>query len=180
MQDYITLFTTFFRLGAFTFGGGYAMLPMIQKEIVEHHKWASETEIMDYYAVAQCTPGVIAVNIATFIGYQRKKVLGAIIATIGVVLPSLLIILFIASLLQNFAQYAIVQHALAGIQIAVCVLVCNAIYQFIKNGICDTFGLLLFITVLLISYFTSISTVCIIIGAGICGLVMYRFRKDHE
>ena len=177
MSEYLTLFTTFFKLGGFTFGGGYAMLPLIQKEIVEKHKWASEEEIMDYYAVAQCTPGVIAVNVATFVGFYRKGILGAIIATFGVIFPSLIIIMLIASLLQNFAQYPIVQHALAGIQIAVCVLVFQAIIKLAKNGIRDQFGWCVFGAVLLLSYFTSVSTVMIVVLAGISGIVMVKLRK---
>lgn len=123
MKEYIELFSTFAKIGTFTFGGGYAMLPLIQKEVVEKKKWASEEEIMDYYAVGQCTPGIIAVNTATFIGYYQKGILGGIVATLGIVFPSIVIILFIAGFLQNFSDLAVVQHALAGIRVAVCVLV---------------------------------------------------------
>ena len=117
MNIYLDLFCTFARIGAFTFGGGYAMLPLIQREVVEKKHWASEDEVMDYYAVGQCTPGVIAVNTATFIGYYQKGILGGICATLGVVTPSVIIILIIANLLTAFSSYPIVQHALGGIRI---------------------------------------------------------------
>ena len=106
MKTLIDLFFTFCRIGGLTFGGGYAMLPMIQKEIVEEKKWATEEEVLDYYAVGQCTPGIIAVNTATFIGYKVQGIIGAIVATLGVVFPSLIIITIIAALLKNFASYA--------------------------------------------------------------------------
>lgn len=180
MSDYLILFTTFFRIGAFTFGGGYAMLPLIQKEVVERHKWATKEEILDYYAVGQCTPGVIAVNVATFIGYYEKGILGAIIATAGVVSPSLIIIMLIASLLQSFAHYPVVQHALAGIQIAVCILMLNAILTLSKNGIRDFYSLLIFLIVLLLAFFSNFSTVILIVLASISGIVIKKLKKGMK
>ena len=108
MKELFDLFWTFCKIGALTFGGGYAMLPLIQREIVENKKWSTEKEILDYYAVGQCTPGVIAVNTATFIGYKLKGIIGGIVATLGVIFPSIVIILIIATFLQNFADLAIV------------------------------------------------------------------------
>ena len=116
------LYWAWFRMGLFTFGGGYAMLPMIQKEVIDRYHWADEEEVLDYYAVGQCTPGAIAVNTATFIGYKVVGTAGGIISTLGVITPSLLIISVIASLLNHFADYPVVRHALAGIRVAVCVL----------------------------------------------------------
>ena len=115
----LDLFCAFFRIGLFTFGGGYAMLPLLQREIVEKKKWATEEEMLDYFAVGQCTPGVIAVNTATFVGFKEKKLSGAIFATLGIVSPSLVIITVIAALLSNFAHIAAVQNAFAGIRVAV-------------------------------------------------------------
>ena len=114
MKELFDLFWTFCKIGALTFGGGYAMLPLIQREIVENKKWSTEKEILDYYAVGQCTPGVIAVNTATFIGYKLRGIIGGIVATLGVIFPSIVIILIIATFLQNFADLAIVQSAFAG------------------------------------------------------------------
>ena len=104
MKELLSMFWVFARMGAVTFGGGYAMLPIIQREIVEKRKWATEEEVMDYYAIGQCTPGIIAVNTSTFIGYKRAGVLGGIFATLGFVAPSLVIITIIAACLQNFAD----------------------------------------------------------------------------
>ena len=122
MKELFDLFWTFCKIGALTFGGGYAMLPLIQREIVENKKWSTEKEILDYYAVGQCTPGVIAVNTATFIGYKLRGIIGGIVATLGVIFPSIVIILIIATFLQNFADLAIVQSAFAGIRVAVVAL----------------------------------------------------------
>ena len=127
MSKLIDLFLTFARIGAFTFGGGYAMLPMLQKEVVEKRKWATEQQLADYYAIGQCTPGVIAVNTATFIGYSEAGVIGAIFATLGVVFPSVVIISIIAAFLMNFTQYKIVQYAFSGIRVCVCVLIFDAV-----------------------------------------------------
>ena len=144
MKEYWELFYSFAKIGAFTFGGGYAMLPLIQREVVEKKHWATEEEIMDYYAVGQCTPGIIAVNTATFIGYYKKGIIGGIFATLGVIFPSIVIILLIASLLQNFSDLAIVQHALGGIRVAVCVLVLNAVIKLFKSGVKDFTSTLIF------------------------------------
>ena len=113
MKELADLFLSFCRIGGFTFGGGYAMLPMIQKEIVEQRKWATEEEVMDYFAIGQCTPGVIAVNTATFIGYKRKGVLGGIVATAGVIFPSIIIVTIIAAFLNNFAEIAVLKNTKA-------------------------------------------------------------------
>ena len=133
MKELFDLFWTFCKIGALTFGGGYAMLPLIQREIVENKKWSTEKEILDYYAVGQCTPGVIAVNTATFIGYKLKGIIGGIIATLGVVFPSLIIILIIAAFLQNFADLAIVQSAFAGIRVAVVALIITTVVKLLKS-----------------------------------------------
>ena len=129
MKELFDLFWTFCKIGALTFGGGYAMLPLIQREIVENKKWSTEKEILDYYAVGQCTPGVIAVNTATFIGFKLKGIVGGIVATLGVIFPSLIIILIIASFLQSFADLSIVQSAFAGIRVAVVALIITTVIK---------------------------------------------------
>lgn len=102
MKDYLELFLTFAKIGVTTFGGGYAMLPILQREVVEDKKWVSNEEIVDYFAIGQCTPGIIAVNVATFVGKKRKGIAGGILATLGVVFPSLIIITVIAAVISNF------------------------------------------------------------------------------
>ncbi len=185
MNDYIDLFWTFCRIGGLTFGGGYAMLPMLQKEVVETKKWATEEEVMDYYAVGQCTPGVIAVNTATFIGYKHHGILGAIVATAGVVFPSLVIIMILAAFLQTFAEFAIVQHAFNGIRVTVCVLVLNAVIKLWKGSVIDKVCLSIVILTIIIGVLGSlgliinISPVFIVIAAAIVGLIV-KGRKGEN
>lgn len=128
------LFVSFVLIGTMTFGGGYAMLPMLTREIVDKHGWATHEELLDYFAIGQCTPGVIAVNTATFIGYRRKGALGAAVATIGVALPSLIIIVIIASFLNNFMHIAWIAHAFAGVRIAVCALIASTVWGLCKRN----------------------------------------------
>lgn len=164
------LFFTFARIGGFTFGGGYAMLPMIQNEVVERKKWASEEEVMNYYAVGQSTPGVIAVNTATFIGYKQAGVWGAIFATLGVIAPSFFIITVIAAFIRNFLEYEAVAHALAGINVAVAVLVISAVINLWKKGVKNLFGICMFAIGFAISVFTNWSPIVVVVLAIISGI----------
>ena len=165
----LDLFCAFFRIGLFTFGGGYAMLPLLQREIVEKKKWATEEEMLDYFAVGQCTPGVIAVNTATFVGFKEKKLSGAIFATLGIVSPSLVIITVIAALLS----IAAVQNAFAGIRVAVCVLIFNSIVKLWKKSVVDKLTLGVFIAVFLGSVLLShVSPVVFIVAAAVLGIVV--------
>lgn len=176
MKELFDLFSTFCRIGGLTFGGGYAMLPMLQKEVVENRKWATEQEVLDYYAVGQCTPGVIAVNTATFIGYKTNGVMGAIAATTGVVFPSLIIIMVIAAFIQNFADLAVVQYAFSGIRVAVAVLVVNAIIKLWKAGIKDIIGTIIFIVTFIVSVAFNLSPVYVVIGGIFVGIFAKRER----
>lgn len=171
MNELFDLFLTFCRIGGLTFGGGYAMLPMIQKEIVEKKKWATEDEVVDYYAVGQCTPGVIAVNTATFIGYKVKGILGGIVATLGVIFPSLIIIMVIASVLQNFAQFEIVKHAFAGIRVAVVALIISSVIKLWKSSVKDYIGIALALVAFFLGAIIKISPIYIVIGAAIVGIL---------
>ncbi|MBQ3460787.1 MAG: chromate transporter [Solobacterium sp.] len=180
MKEYWDLFVSWFKMGLFTFGGGYAMLPMIQKEVIEKHGWATEDEVMDYYAIGQCTPGIIAVNAATFIGYKIKGVTGGIVATFGVVAPSLIIISLISTLITNFSELEIVQQALRGIQVAVCVLMFVAVEKLFKKGVKDMPSGLIFVVALLLSLFTNLSTVILVILAGLAGYVTFTLRNRKE
>ena len=156
------------------------MLPMLEKEVVDKKHWATLEEIMDYYAVGQCTPGVIFVNTATFIGYYQKGVLGGIVATLGVVSPSIVIILSIAGLLKNFQEIEIVQHALHGIRIAVCVLIFNATLKLYKTGVKDLFGILLFLVALVLTYLSIVPTIVIIIISALLGITMKAIKTKKE
>lgn len=168
------LYVAWFKMGLFTFGGGYAMLPMIQREVIEKYHWATEDEIMDYYAIGQCTPGVIAVNTATFVGYYQKGVIGGIVATLGVVSPSLVIISLIAGLITNFSDLLVVQYALNGIRVAVCMLMINAIIKLGKSSLKNAVGYGIFAVALVLSLFTDLSTVLLVIMAGVAGVVFSR------
>ena len=171
------LFFTFFRIGGLTFGGGYAMLPMLQNELVEKRKWTTEEELLDYYAVGQCTPGVIAVNTATFIGQKIKGFWGAVFATAGVVFPSLIIISIIAGFIQNFSHLEWVQHAFAGIRVAVAVLVVNAVLKLWKSGIKDILGIIIFIVTLVVSAVFSLSPVFVVIAAILVGILAGQVKS---
>lgn len=177
MKVLVQLFVAWFKMGLFTFGGGYAMLPMIQREVIEKYHWATEDEIMDYYAIGQCTPGIIAVNTATFVGYYQKGIIGGIVATLGVVSPSLIIISLIAGVITNFSEIAIVQHALAGIQVAVCLLMINAITKLWKSGIKNNIGLIIFAVAFILSVFTNISTVWLVLASGAAGVALCRMGR---
>ena len=180
MKELFDLFWTFCKIGALTFGGGYAMLPLIQREIVENKKWSTEKEILDYYAVGQCTPGVIAVNTATFIGYKLRGIIGGIVATLGVIFPSIVIILIIATFLQNFADLAIVQSAFAGIRVAVVALIITTVVKLIKSSIKDYLGVIIAIIAFVISAFMGLSPVYVVIAAALTGFISKGLRGDKK
>ena len=135
MNIYLDLFLTFARIGGLTFGGGMAMLPILQREVVEKKGWATDDELTDYYAIGQCTPGIIAVNTATFIGYKHKGIWGGICATLGVVFPSLIIITLLAAFLSSFADIPVVQHALAGVNACVVALIATSVIKLGKSSL---------------------------------------------
>lgn len=157
------------------------MLSLIQKEVVENKKWATDEEVLDYYAVSQCTPGVIAVNTATFVGYKKARTPGAIAATCGVVLPSLIIITVIAAVLQNFMQYEITQHIFAGIRVAVAVLIVNAVFTMGKKAVVDKLCTVIAVLSFIVSVvFSSVSPVFIVLAAALVGLVTMKKRGDGK
>ena len=174
----LDLYLTFFKIGATTIGGGYAMLPVLQDEIVAKRGWATESEIMDYYAIGQCTPGIIAVNTSTFIGYRKAGIFGSILATLGFVTPSIIIITIIAFFLQNFAEYPVVQHAFNGIRACVCVLILDAVIKLGKKALKDYRCVLIFLAVLVAAMFTPVSPVIFVILAGVAGVILMPRKKE--
>ena len=174
MKILLELFIAFARVGVMTFGGGYAMLPIIEREIVDKRHWAELDEIMDYYAVGQCTPGVIAVNTATFIGYKVAGTVGGIIATLGVVFPSLVIITLIAGILTNFADIPAVKSAFSAVRVCVCVLIFNAVLKLWKGAVKDRGALVLFLAVFVLSVFFDISPVLFVLFCAAAGIVLAR------
>ncbi len=165
------LFTMFVKIGSMMIGGGYSMLPLLVRELVERNKVITEDELTDYMAVAQCTPGVIAINTATFVGYKVRRIIGAIVASLGVILVPMILIIVIAAVLQNFASYPIVQHVFAGIRIAVCALITAAVYKLFKKTVVNPTGFILFLLAFLFVAVGGVSPVFIVLGAGIVGLV---------
>jgi len=166
------LFITFAKIGVMTFGGGMAMLPILQREVVDNKGWATEEELVDYYAISQCTPGIIAVNTATFIGRKQKGTLGGITATLGVVFPSLVIITLLAGLIENFSHLAWVENAFAGIQVCVCVLIANAVVKLGKKSVIDKRTAGIFLVVLLGGVFVNVSPVWFVLAAAAAGIAL--------
>lgn len=175
MKLLFDLFFTFAKVGVMTFGGGYAMLPILQREVVEKKKYVTEEDLTDYFAIGQCTPGVIAVNTATFAGYKVKGVLGGIFATLGVVFPSIVIIAALAGVLGLFSDLAVVQNAFAGIRVCVCVLIFNAICKLWKKSVCDVLTLFVFLAVTLLSFFLDVSPIWFVLASALLGLTVRGF-----
>ena len=172
MNILVDLFVTFAKVGVMTFGGGYAMLPILQREVVDNKGWATEEELMDYFAIGQCTPGIIAVNTATFIGQKCRGTIGGILATLGVVFPSLIIISLLAGVITAFSHLAWVRHAFGGIRICVCVLILNAVVKLYKKAVVDKATLAIFVVVALGSYFSALSPVVFVLLAAATGLAL--------
>ena len=186
MPILIDLFLTFARIGVCTFGGGYAMLPILQRELVENKKWSTEGELADYYAVGQCTPGIIAVNTSTFVGRSQGGVAGGIVATLGLVFPSLVIIMVIAAFLQNFMHLDFVVHAFNGVRAGVVALILSSVIKLFKNAVIDWPTRIIYALVLALAGYSTFfslpqgalgqvlgvvtSPVFLVIAAGVAGL----------
>ena len=172
MKELWDLYITYAKIGLMTFGGGMTMLPILQREVVDHKGWATEEELMDYYAIAQCTPGIIAVNTATFIGHKRKGMIGGILATLGVVTPSLIIITLLAEIIRQFSHLAVVENAFAGIQVCLCVLIFNAVMKLMRKAVIDKPTAVIYILVLLGSVFLKLSPIWFVLLAGLAGVLL--------
>jgi len=182
MNEYPEIFLTFLKMGCFAFGGGYAMVPLVERELVKKRGWTNMDEVIEWYTIAQITPGIIAVNLSTFIGYKRKGIPGGILATIGFVLPGVLIIIVAALLLSNFADNAIVKHAFAGIRIAVGALILDTVIKLLKGFIKEIKTLAVYFIVLLVLLIPIIpgllkSPVLLVLASGLAGLFIYRQKK---
>ena len=188
MKELLDLFFTFLKIGAVSFGGGYAMLPMLTREFCDKRDWVSDTELNDYFAIGQVTPGIIAVNVATFIGNKRRGIVGGIVATIGLVTAPVIIITLIAALLTNFADIEIVKHAFAGIRVCVCVLILSAILRLWKKSVPDIPALIICILLFVLSAFGKhipvigafISPVWLVLIAAITGIIIQSVRSSKE
>lgn len=175
---YIQLFVVFFRVGLFTIGGGYAMLPMLRKECVEKYGWATDDEMLDYFAIGQSTPGIIAVNTSTFIGYKKAGIIGALFSTIGMVTPSWIIIISIARLFEEFQDNIYVQNAFLGIRVVVVVLILNAVVRMGKKSIKTTIQFVIMLLAFAIVAFTSLSPIVIVLTSGFLGIMIQLAKGE--
>lgn len=167
----VSILFTFIKVGACTFGGGYAMFPILQREVIKKKGWSTDEEIMDYYVVGQCTPGVIAVNVATFIGQKKAGIIGGITATLGLIFPSYLIICIIASLLREFSKISYVQNAFAGVRIAVCAMVIHTVIGMIKKSVKTALTFFILIGTFAAVALFEVSPVIIILSVAAIGLI---------
>ena len=182
MKECWELFWAFAKVGAMTFGGGYAMLPILQREVVEKRGWVTEEDLMDYFAIGQCTPGIIAVNTATFVGEKRKGIAGGIAATLGVVFPSLVIISILAGIITSVADFAWVQNAFAGIRACVCVQIFNAVVKLLKKAVIDKWTAALFAAVFILGMVLDVSPVVFVLLSGAAGIALQslKWKKGGE
>ncbi len=180
MKALFNLFLVFAKIGVMTFGGGYAMLPFLQRELVEKRSWITESELADYFAIGQCTPGIIAVNTATFVGHKLRGVWGGLFATFGIVFPSLVIIIVLAACISNFSDLEVVQNAFGGIRACVCALILNVVIKLWKSAIVSKFAIVIFIFVFTLAIFTDISSALLVIAAGILSMVFYLVQRRRD
>ncbi|MDO4516408.1 MAG: chromate transporter [Bacillota bacterium] len=174
------LFLTFARISASCFGGGYAMLPFFQQELVEKRGWLTDEELLDLHAIAQCTPGVISVNTATFCGYRTRGVSGALAATAGLLTPPILIVLVISAFFWTFADNPMVRHALTGIRACVCALIINSTVKLYKKAVLDGLTFLVFLIIFVLAAFVGLSPALLVIGAAVAGLVYAAIRREGK
>lgn len=171
MKKLFELFFVFAKIGISTFGGGYAILPILERELVEKRKWTTTEEIADYYAVGQCTPGVISVNTATLIGYKQKGVIGGIVATLGIIFPSILIISLIANFIETYKSLDFIQNAFNGITVCVGALIISAVFKLWKSSISDKITLFIFIITFTVSIIFDFSPLILLLFAGLIGII---------
>jgi chromate transporter len=180
MKDYLDLIWTFIRIGASTFGGGYAMIPVLERELIQGKGWITMDEVMDYYTIAQITPGIVAVNVSTFVGYKQKGYFGGIIATLGFVLPGIILMSFISVFISRFADYPVVQHVFAGIRVAVGALILNTVLKLVKGFFNNYKSIAFFIIAFALSALLHTSPVYIILGAGLLGWLLYKPKNQPK
>ena len=171
-KELLTIYALFFKMGGVTFGGGYAMLPILRREIVEKYGWLTEEQVMDFYAISQGLPGIIAINVSVFIGYSRQKTLGAVSAALGMVSPCIIIISTIAAFMSNFKDNAYVQYALGAVSVCVCALIVDAVIGMWKKGVKDIYGIILCVGVFALMVFTNISPILLVVGSAVVGIVI--------
>jgi chromate transporter len=173
---YLELFVTFLKMGVLTFGGGYAMIPVVERELINKRGWINMDEVMDYYTVAQITPGIIAVNLSTFVGCKREGPLGGLLATLGFVLPGVSFVTAIAVFLANFADLPVVRHAFAGIRVAVCALILDTVIKLVRGIFKDGKAVVIYALAFALSALWGVSPALLIAASGLLGLLVFRQR----
>lgn len=180
LKQFLELYYVFAKIGTFTIGGGLAMMPMIQKELIEKRHWITDDELLDYYAVGQSTPGIVAVNVSTFVGYKQLGILGGIIATFGMVTPSLVIIMLLAKFINSIDDYPIVQKALKGINVAVTALLTSVVINFSKKTIKNVFNAICMMISFVVVFFLKIQSFYIILAALLIGTIITAIKLKKE
>jgi chromate transporter len=175
----LEIFSIFFKVGAFTFGGGFAMIPIIQQEIVSKKNWIKDEDFIDIISIAQSSPGPIAVNISTYVGYKIKGFTGAVVATLGTVMPSFIIILFIAMFFYQFNDNIIIQKIFSGIRPAVVALILSAIYSLVRKSHFNYLHLLIALATALIIAFTDVNPIYMIIIGIIISITFNKIKEDY-
>jgi len=166
----LKLYFVFAKIGSLTFGGGLAMMPMMQRELIQNRGWITEEDLIDYYAVGQSTPGIVAVNVSTFVGFRQCGIIGGIVATLGMVTPSLVIIMLLAKLINSISDYPIIQKALKGINVAVAALLTSVIVNFAKKTIKNVWNVIFMLISFALVFFLKVPSFYIIIAAIAIGL----------
>ena len=175
----LNMFITFFKIGAFTFGGGYAMIPIIQEEVVSKKKWIDDSEFMDALAVAQGSPGPVAVNTSIYVGYRIAGLPGALTAVLGTILPSFLIILLIAMFFYQFRDYAIIDKIFLGIRPAIVALILSAVYKLMRKTKFGYKRLLISLAALLAIVFLDISPIYLVIAGGVGAVIYNKVNSEY-
>jgi chromate transporter len=180
LKDFFELFVTFLKLGCITFGGGYAIIPVVERELIKKKGWTTMDEVMDYYTIAQITPGLIAVNLSTCVGYKKKGPLGGILTTIGFVLPGVTLIILIALFISNFQDLPVIQHAFVGIRVAVGALIIDTVLKLVKGIFKDWKAIIFYIIAFFLSAAFRVSPMVIVLCAGFIGFFIYYPGKRKE
>ncbi len=180
IKNLFQLYWSFFKIGGLTFGGGLSMLPMLERELVQRRKWVTEEEILDFYAIGQCTPGIIAVNTATFVGYKKEKILGGIFATLGMISPSIIVISLVAAFFEMFLSNKWFSHAMMGVRSVVCAMLINTIISLGKKCLKNAYSWIICVIILVLGFFTKIPTVVLVLMAAAVGIAFNEIKFRHD
>ena len=180
LKELLSVYIAFVKIGTFTIGGGLAMLPMLRRELIDNRGWITEDELIDYYAVGQSTPGIIAVNVSTFVGYKRCGIIGGIIGTIGIVTPCFAIIMLLARFINSVSDFPYAQKALKGINVAVAALLTSVVYNFSKKTIKTPFSLILMLASFFCVSFLKLPSYIVILFAIFTGCLSVFIQRKRS